>query len=367
MCSSLGHAGTRRRDPYVDCARTPPTSRGVISSLILLLLVLASCIPIQPPSPTPIVVTRVIEDNDLPLRLGWTRRFQSAQMNATEGITCTDRYGAAILEDREPVNHWQGLIVFDAEGQVVWNHASEWRPGAVTIDEERLYLLVPPSFRAYALETGELLWTTEDALRYRIGPPHLYLKDHDLIELQSLSQLNVYQRSNGTLVSAQTFPYRDFAQRHDELDIHIHSRIEEALLYATPASDSKQLLWSTETPVAFRSHLLRYQNSVVGEFLVPDEGRQLCRLRISDGEKLWCSDENFWSNIAARGEVGYGVRTDGDLVAFRLADGVTVGGIDFEPGINTNRRYQVAVCDEHLLAYLSNPDELYWFDFIDEE
>ena len=139
------------------------------------------------------------------------------------------------------------------------------------------------------------------------------------------------------------------------------------MLYTTPASDSEQLLWRTETPVAFRSRLLRYENSVVGEFLIPDEGRQLCRLRVSDGERLWCNDLDFWSNIAARAEVGYGVSTDGDLVAFRLVDGVEVGVVDFEPEINTNRRYQVAVCDEHLLAYLSNPDELYWFDFIDEE
>lgn len=341
--------------------------RGLKGLLIFIAMAVTSCVVNDSPiRPTPVDVTREVSHLDLPVHLAWSRRFQSAQMNATVGLACTDGYGAAILENLEPVNdRWQGLIVFDAEGQVVWNDASEWRPGAVAIDEERLYLLVPPSFRAYALETGELLWTTEEELRYRIGPPHLYLKGNGLIELQSLSQLNVYKRSDGTLVSAQTLPYRDFAQRHEGLDIHIHSRIEEALLYATPALDSKQLLWSTDTPAA--SGLAMYQDSVVGEFLIPGGGQQLCRLRVTDGEMLWCNDQSLISNIAVHAELGYAAGQDTDLFAFQLADGVEVGDIDFEPEIVTNRRYQVAACGEHLLAYLSNPDALYWFDFEDEE
>ena len=289
-------------------------------------------------------------------------------MNASVGLACAEDFGAAVLENLEPsANNWQGLVVFNQEGHVVWNHSAEWRASAVAADSQRLYALRIPELRAYDLETGLHLWRTGEKLRYRIGPPHLYLREGDLIELQSLSLRNVYQRSNGTLVSAQVFPYRDFAQRHDVLDIHIHSRIEEALLYATPALDSKRLLWRTETPVALRGNLLPFQDSVVGELSAPEKGSQLCRLRVGDGEMLWCNGQNFLSNIVARGSIGYGFTTDGDLVAFRLADGVPIGTIDFEPQINTTRRYQIAVCDEHLLAYLSNPDALYWFDFIDEE
>lgn len=358
------------RQVFVDMVMVGNSFRGGLKGfLVIIAIAVTSCVGNESPRrPTPVDITREIGHLDLALHLAWSRRFQSAQMNATVGLACTDGYGAAILENLEPMDdQWQGLIVFDAEGQVVWNHENEWLPGAVATDMKRLYLLVPPNFRAYALETGELLWSTEEGLRYRIGPPYLYLTGNDLVELQSLGQLNVYKRSDGALVSAQKFPYRDFAQHHDGLDIHIHSRREEALLYATPASDSNQLLWSKDTPAA--SGLVIYQDSAVGEFLTPGGGQQLCRLRVTDGEMLWCNgnDLHLISNIAVRGELGYAVDQNTDLFAFQFSDGVAVGEIDFEPEIATNRRYQLAACGEHLLAYLSNPDELYWFDFIDKE
>lgn len=341
--------------------------RGLKGLLIFIAMAVTSCVVNESPiRPTPVDVTREVSHLDLPVHLVWSRRFQSAQMNASVGLACVEDIGVAILENLEPrTDSWQGLIVFDREGQVIWNHTDEWRASVVAVDSQRLYALKMPELRAYDLETGGLLWSTGKGLDYRIGELRLELRADDLIELQSRSRLSTYRRGDGHLVSRQTFPYRDFEQQHEGLEIHIHSRIEEALLYATPALDSKQLLWSTDTPAAFG--LVRYQDSVVGEFLIPSGGQQLCRLRVTDGEMLWCNDQSLISNIAVRGELGYGADQDTDLVAFRVADGIEVGDIDFEPEIGTNRRYHVATCNQHLLVYLTNPDELYWFDFINGE
>jgi hypothetical protein len=129
-------------------------------------------------------------------------------------------------------------------------------------------------------------------------------------------------------------------------------------LYATVAGDPQTYLWATEFDIGLNPY-------VFDDALIVRMRQQVCSLKLDDGQINWCSDKQINSNIAVYGDIGYVLNFDGQLITFRLDDGLDVGSVEFSSKTPASGNF-ITTCDGHLLAYLRSPDRIFWFDFITE-
>lgn len=300
---------------------------------------------------------RSIVKNDLPIELIWSEPLINGRPPVQlPVIACQQDYGTSILwlPDR---NEWQGTALFDQYGNVLWNR-SEDTPRAVAIDEGAVYIFDAPKLRAYEINSGELLWETEEELGFRFSAT--LFPQGDEIQLLSENFVNIYRTSDGQLVSREKTVYENLVLQFGDFYFYTDGNMN---LFATSVSDLQEILWFNKQLVVGRTPQV-YDNSLI---IYSNATQPVCRVQMQDGNVTWCENKRILSNIAVHNGLGYGINTDFELVAFQLEDGKDVGKVVFLPeGPSPSKvytDYYVAACNDHLLAYYTSPEELFWFDF----
>ncbi|MBK8904065.1 MAG: hypothetical protein IPM53_22980 [Anaerolineaceae bacterium] len=298
---------------------------------------------------------RNVTSNSLPLELIWSAKATLAASGTP--MACSGKHGVIAGIMSQENKELEGTILFDKAGNVLW-HKPEQNPSAVALDDEQVFVYkveTIPNIVAYEIESGTQRWASGEALDYRQGIPFLNVENGRL-NYRSTDQINDYDTNNGTLLSGESVPTENLYLRQSGIDIYDGNGYH---LYATVAGEPQTYLWATEFDIGLSPH-------VFNDALIVRMRQQVCSLKLDDGQINWCSDKQINSNIAVYGEIGYVLNFDGQLVAFRLNDGLDVGSVEFSSTTPASGNF-ITTCDGHLLAHLRSPDQVFWFDFIDAD
>lgn len=322
-------------------------------ALLLLIPFVASCV-IQPPAEG-LLPAREITQNNLSLVPQWSQVVGRYPGQRGLPIACHEDLGTILSIVDGPPN-WQGTVLFNHSGEVLWNRPGDQSASDVTLDGQAVYVYDPAVIRAYTLDSGETLWETNESLYYRLGITRLITQDDRLLFL-SHKQVNSYATDDGSLISQEPIRTENFVLRYEGLDFYSGNG---HTLYATIAGNQEAFLWQAPYYTVHLPHV--YQDDLI---IQPRATGNVCSLRLEDGQTNWCSEKQLSSNIAVHNNLGYGLEWGGDVVAFRLSDGASIGRLTFDPSHKDTYGF-VATCENHLLVYLTLPDEIFWFDFVTE-
>lgn len=297
---------------------------------------------------------RNVTSNSLSVDLIWSAQVTLAASGTP--MACNEMYGVIAGTMVQEGRELEGTILFDKAGNVLW-HKPEQKPRAIALDDEQVFVYkveTIPNIVAYEIKSGTQRWASGKALDFRQGIPFLSVENGRL-SYHSTDQINDYDANNGTLLSSESIPTENLYLRQAGIDIYDGSGYH---LYATVAGEPQTYLWTTEYDIGLNPY-------VFDDALIVRMRQRVCSLNLKDGQVNWCSDKQINSNIAVYGEIGYVLNFDGQLIAFRLDDGLDVGHLEFNSKSSASGNF-ITTCDGHLLAYLRSPDQIFWFDFIDE-
>ena len=301
---------------------------------------------------------RNIVQNDLPLIFLWSQSLTNGRPDVALPLACSQDKGV-VLSWRPDLTNWQGTVLFDSSGNVLWNHSQDVA-SAVTLDESAVYVFDPPYLRAYEINSGELVWETGEGIGYRLSA--YLVVEGDELQFIADSLVNTYQKESGQLLNREDIADQDLIIRYN--DINYHS--DGSNLYATTINDDQSVLWVSEAYAARRHLPQLYQDSLIVQSLGTTNSNT-CRVNISDGHIVWCDRKQLLSNIAIHNGIGYAVNIQDELIGFRLEDGIEIGKMVFRPEgtHDTKIYYHIASCKDHLLVYLASPEELLQLNFIE--
>lgn len=301
---------------------------------------------------------RNIVQNDLPLTFLWSQSLTNGRPDVELPLACSQDKGV-VLSWRPDLTNWQGTVLFDSSGNVLWNHAQDVA-SAVTLDESAVYVFDPPYLRAYEINSGELVWETGEGIGYRLSA--YLVVEGDKLQFIADSLVNTYQKESGQLLNREDIADQDLIIRYNDSNYHS----DGSNLYATTINNDQSVLWISEAYAARRYLPQMYQNSLIVQSLGTTNSNT-CRVNIIDGQLIWCDRKRLLSNIATHNGIGYAVNIQDELIGFRLTDGINIGKIVFRPEgtHDTKIYYHIASCEDHLLVYLASPEELLWFDFVE--
>lgn len=301
--------------------------------------------------------TRTILQNNLQLSLSWSKALTNGRPPVKAPLVCSNNRGA-ILSVSPDEKTWRGTALFDDQGNVIWNNPEETAV-AVALDDQAVYTFTPPKLNAYNINTGELLWETNEGLGFRLSA-YLSIEDDKLL-FMSDKRINFYQLSDGALLSEEKITSEDLLLRHGFVDYHTNS-----YLYATAKGNSEEILWQTDTQASKAFLPQIYKDSLIVQSGLL--GSKVCRVNALNGDEIWCEDMSLLSNVVIHNDLGYAVNRKDEIIGFRIEDGKQVGKIVLSPegthDIKVN--YHMYSCDDNLLVYLTSPEELFWFNFIEE-
>ncbi len=301
---------------------------------------------------------RQIIQNDLPIQLAWSRSLTNGRPNVNLPLACYHDRGSVISWQPDQED-WQGTALFDNRGQILWNHSGD-QARSITLDEDAVYIFDAPKLRAYEINSGELLWETEEGVGYRLSA-YLFVEGDEL-HFESDKLVNIYQKDTGQMLSSEKVPSENLVLRDENIDFHSGGN-----LYATDVNAPRAILWVSEAYSTRKFLPQFYDDSLLVQSAPIPGNNNICRVSVVDGRIIWCENKRLLSNIAVHNDVGYGVNRQDELIGFRLADGVDVGKIIFRPeGMHKPKlQYHIVACEDHLLLYFASPEELFWFDFVE--
>ena len=325
---------------------------------VLLMMLFLFCSVSCQLTPTRSQSKREIGKNDLPLVLRWSKSIPPFNGTSSfDNLACYQDVGVFRLYNYNLDSKWRGLVVFDQDGNVLWNKP-EHRPFATFLGHGNVIIFDVPRLYAYDVHTGKLLWETQDGLSSRLGGLEIYQIDDTRLAFSSFKRFNEYQLEDGFLLSQESFPTQDFLLRHEGIDVYgTHNYLE-----ATAAGERENKVWHL-TPGNWQRPVKHEEN-----FIVPFAGRsrEFCSVSLNNGQLNWCNDTLLASNIAVKEGVGFGITNNDELFAFDLSNGEEIGRVIFSPPTtnDTHDVYRIAVCENHMLVYMTSPEQLFWFDFV---
>jgi len=250
-----------------------------------------------------------------------------------------------------------------ATGAKLWAISGLPYVHSMALDEQRLYLAVSWQIRVYALETGRLLWSSEEL------PGHSNYLVYPAIN----DRVTVYSTRDDLDHREQTIRYYDpksgALTALDRISLASGERIRlrtstgdfltrDSILRMTegPSGVTK---WEIATPLRVNDWLTPLRGDVLLTYgIFP----RLEAIDLHTGLRRWLYPQALVSNFVVDGDVLYAIRRDAALVSIDTITGQELGIVGFQP-LNTEEdtretAYWIGAAGDRIFLYYGDSREI---------
>ena len=315
-------------------------------------------------SVTPIVTSRIIVGNSLPVFEKWRLKklipsTDLPQMHAISNHLVVEGRSNGLLKSTVQVFNTQN-------GGLEWEISDLPMIYIIVTDPDRVYLAIQYQLRAYDLNSGILSWESEQIPTNKIY--HMDIENGKVI-LYSVEDkwgsreqvVRVVDAKNGKILETKRF------QVQDDLRLLCDSPtnnywIGSEIIQAERKSDNK-VVWQARVKSPGVGCLPTLQGLVIG---ISGYGfTNIYAVDALSGYIVWIYSEKIISNVTQVGEILYAIRDDGDLVGIDLYSGKEIGSVIFSqkrnPDGGISEAYVISSYDNSLYAYWGDSQEIIAF------
>ncbi len=325
--------------------------------IVVLIFVLSSCNPTgaqhsfyETPQPTE---ARQIGNTTLKLREYW--RVSQIYVGGSFDSHLLAVRGQVLCTSYDFANKITRLLAFDAtKGNLQWE--AKGKPGGseLATDVEQVYFINPFEIRAYALEGGQQLWTTQvlphRAYRLYSDGERLYVRDQTHWEVYYLDVQTGDKLGESSLLTGDEFI---LLARTSWVDLYTNRTQLKAV-----DANSQQLLWLTDIG---NIGPIRNRPVLFNDILLVGVQEPVFAIDLQTGYVKWNNKgKPFASNFVVADGFVYALDHDARLVQWDVQTGQETGYLQFTPAqVNTvENRYWVATDGQMLFVSFDDSQEL---------